>query len=657
MDYSERSPSAQELLKRILELEERHAQIKPEISKRMLSAASHKQAISRQVYIKTHGGGFTEPLAMVLREHQYLNILQSLGQSVHIYDHNHRIFFWNHGAERIFGYSAEEVHGRSPLDFIIEPKNAQAAIFVIERALHGESWSGVFPIKNKHGERFLIIVANTPFRDDNNRIIGAMALCSDSRLYQVKEVGMGITVPTTFTYIQHLKTSTPSEISNSVKLKMETEDDYTDDEGGSDITDQSESNTRMGHISLSPFGVFFSMDTNDHLTRILYGDTTENKLGRIYKFLLTKVKALKGRKGISLPWKLSERNNESLDAKLGQEPEPEPGPNINSTPAKQDHKLSVNKNMENDKFEATRLWISQLPISSGNGSFESNDIVKFERKPESLEYEILWEDLFIRAWIGEGSLGTVYQGLLYGLDVVVKLFKYQEFSDDITISFKHEISIMKRLRHPNVLLIKGAVTSPPNLCIVTEFLPRGSLFQILHCNTIQLNWRRRFQMSVDIARGMNYLHSCNPPIVHSDLKSSDILVDKNWSVKVGDCGLSRIKHQTYLKTKIWKGEPQWMAPEVLRNELADDKSDVYSYGVVLWELTTEKIPWDGLNVMQIVGTVGFSNQTLEIPKDVDPQWASLIKSCWSREPQSRPCFQDILYKLKGFQKKFAAERK
>ncbi|KAL3738871.1 hypothetical protein ACJRO7_020274 [Eucalyptus globulus] len=73
-----------------------------------------------------------------------------------------------------------------------------------------------------------------------------------------------------------------------------------------------------------------------------------------------------------------------------------------------------------------------------------------------------------------------------------------------------------------------------------------------------------------------------------------------------------------------------MAPEVLRNEASDEKSDVYSYGVVLWEIATQKIPWDNLNAAQVIGAVGFMNQRLDIPHDVDPQWASIIESCWHR---------------------------
>ncbi|XWS18504.1 hypothetical protein CRYUN_Cryun32bG0049600 [Craigia yunnanensis] len=134
------------------------------------------------------------------------------------------------------------------------------------------------------------------------------------------------------------------------------------------------------------------------------------------------------------------------------------------------------------------------------------------------------------------------------------------------------------------------------------------------------------------ARGMNYLHHCNPPIIHRDLKSSNLLVDKNWIVKVGDFGLSRLKHETYLTTKTGKETPQWMAPEVLRNEPSDEKSDVYSLGVILWELATEKIPWDNLNSMQ---SLKSSNQVLSSKEKVQ---------CWN--PLSTAKSLAVVYQCK-----------
>ncbi|KAJ6682871.1 SERINE/THREONINE-PROTEIN KINASE EDR1 [Salix koriyanagi] len=135
----------------------------------------------------------------------------------------------------------------------------------------------------------------------------------------------------------------------------------------------------------------------------------------------------------------------------------------------------------------------------------------------------------------------------------------------------------------------GAVTRPPNLSIITEFLPRGSLYRILHRPQSQIDEKRRIKMALDVARGMNCLHASSPTIVHRDLKSPNLLVDQNWTVKVADFGLSRLKHNTFLSSKSTAGTPEWMAPEVLRNEPSNEKCDVYSFGVILWELATLKI--------------------------------------------------------------------
>lgn len=94
---------------------------------------------------------------------------------------------------------------------------------------------------------------------------------------------------------------------------------------------------------------------------------------------------------------------------------------------------------------------------------------------------------------------------------------------------------------------------------------------------------------------------------------------------------------------------------MLRSEPSNEKSDVYSYGVVLWELVTQKIPWDTLNPIQIIAAVGFMDHRLEIPSNTDPQWASIIESCWDSDPQRRPSFQELLERLQELQKQYAVQ--
>ncbi|KAK9142395.1 hypothetical protein Syun_011795 [Stephania yunnanensis] len=265
---------------------------------------------------------------------------------------------------------------------------------------------------------------------------------------------------------------------------------------------------------------------------------------------------------------------------------------------------------------------------------------------EVAEWEIQWNDIQLGERIGLGSYGEVYRADLNGTEVAVKKFLDQDFSGDALDQFRCEVKIMLRLRHPNVVLFMGAVTRPPNLSILTEFLPRGSLYRLLHRPNVQLDEKRRLKMALDVAKGMNYLHTSHPTIVHRDLKSPNLLVDKNWTVKVCDFGLSRLKHHTFLSSKSTAGTPEWMAPEVLRNEPSNEKCDVYSFGVILWELATMRMPWSGMNPMQVVGAVGFQNRRLEIPEDVDPMIAQTIRDCWQSDPNLRPSFSQLMSHLK-----------
>ncbi|KAL5748799.1 hypothetical protein ACOSQ2_026096 [Xanthoceras sorbifolium] len=266
------------------------------------------------------------------------------------------------------------------------------------------------------------------------------------------------------------------------------------------------------------------------------------------------------------------------------------------------------------------------------------------------ECEIPWEEITLGERIGLGSYGEVYHGDWHGTEVAVKRFLDQGISGESLEEFRSEVRIMRRLRHPNVVLFMGAVTRAPNLSIVTEFLPRGSLYRLIHRPNNQLDERRRLRMALDAARGMNYLHNCTPVIVHRDLKSPNLLVDKNWVVKVCDFGLSRMKNSTFLSSRSTAGTAEWMAPEVLRNEPSDEKCDVYSFGVILWELSTLQQPWGGMNPMQVVGAVGFQHRRLEIPDNLDPAIADIIRKCWQTNPKLRPTFAEIMAALKPLQK-------
>lgn len=296
--------------------------------------------------------------------------------------------------------------------------------------------------------------------------------------------------------------------------------------------------------------------------------------------------------------------------------------------------------------------------TSENERPDASDTTKEEKMNERLktlldgvaEWEIPWEALHIGERIGLGSYGEVYRADWNGTEVAVKKFLDQGLSGDALEQFRCEVKIMLRLRHPNVVLFMGAVTRPPNLSILTEFLPRGSLYRLLHRPNVKLDEKRRLKMALDVIKGMNYLHTSNPIIVHRDLKSPNLLVDRNWVVKVCDFGLSKVKHHTFLSSKSTAGTPEWMAPEVLRNERSNEKCDVYSFGVILWELATMRMPWGGMNPMQVVGAVGFQDRRLDIPKEIDPMVAQIITDCWDSDPNKRPSFAQLMSPIKQLQR-------
>ncbi|KAF8388076.1 hypothetical protein HHK36_026742 [Tetracentron sinense] len=298
-------------------------------------------------------------------------------------------------------------------------------------------------------------------------------------------------------------------------------------------------------------------------------------------------------------------------------------------------------------FMGTNMKLKDLQSSSSHVDISPSRLDPM--LDDVAEWEIPWEDLVIGERIGLGSYGEVYHADWNGTEVAVKKFLDQDFSGDALDEFRSEVRIMRRLGHPNVVLFMGAVTRPPNLSIVTEFLPRGSLYRIVHRPNCQIDEKRRIKMALDVAKGMNCLHTSTPTVVHRDLKSPNLLVDKNWNVKVCDFGLSRLKHNTFLSSKSTAGTPEWMAPEVLRNEPSNEKCDVYSFGIILWELATLRMPWSGMNPMQVVGAVGFQNRRLDIPKELDPLVARIIWQCWQTEPNLRPSFAQLTTALKPLQ--------
>ncbi|KAM7276654.1 hypothetical protein ACFE04_018520 [Oxalis oulophora] len=258
--------------------------------------------------------------------------------------------------------------------------------------------------------------------------------------------------------------------------------------------------------------------------------------------------------------------------------------------------------------------------------FTNKSLLPFE------EWNIDSSELTVGTRVGIGFFGEVFRGLWNGTDVAIKVFLEQELTVETIEDFCNEISILSRLRHPNVILFLGACTKPPRLSMITEYMEMGSLYYLIHGQKKELSWRRKLKMLRDI---------CRMKIVHCDLKSANCLVNKHWTVKICDFGLSKILTEGTVKDSSSAGTPEWMAPELIRNEPFTEKSDIFSFGVIMWELCTLSRPWLGVPPERVVYAVAHEGSRLDLPEG---PLGKLISDCWA-EPQERPSCQEILCRL------------
>ncbi|ETV99099.1 TKL protein kinase, variant 1 [Aphanomyces invadans] len=268
--------------------------------------------------------------------------------------------------------------------------------------------------------------------------------------------------------------------------------------------------------------------------------------------------------------------------------------------------------------------------------------IKRPSRSNSFNFRIDFHELAMGELIGQGAFGTVHKATWRGTLVAVKILQVQHLSPDVLDEFETEVHIMSVLRHPNICLLMGACLDPPTRCLVVEYLPNGSLWCVLRQpSSVNIDLKKQLSFAMDTALGMHYLHTFDPPILHRDLKSPNLLVDGSYRLKISDFGLARVKahHQTMTGNC---GTTQWMAPEVLAAEKYTEKADVFSFGVVCWETVTRACPYDGLS--QIQAALGVLNHNLRptIPPTCPPFLKKLMTVCWGPVPEKRPTFAQII---------------
>ena len=366
------------------------------------------------------------------------------------------------------------------------------------------------------------------------------------------------------------------------------------------------------------------------------------------------------------------KNNNIIDEKLNSMPEIKKNANNNQNKEKKNELNPFEKeNLIQELSRKSKYFYSSLNLNGLNYFINFDEIKKDKIK------------------IGQGGFGEIYLGNWQGKKVAIKKLTLINLrvGDNNLSKFINEINIISSLRHPNIVLYMGASVDKENYYMISEYLPNGTLFDLLHNNNntnsnnnnknnnnnygeninnnslistnnnsinnfdnysknrFFLNDSMKIKIALQIAFVIKYLHSRK--IVHCDLKSPNILIDKNYNIKLGDFGLSRFigKNSENIKGKI--GTPHWMAPEILLGGKYEYHSDIFSYGMILWEILTGDIPYNNIDPKKIENLITNEKNIVKVPDYGNLILRKLCKSCINYEPEKRPSIDEILKELKN----------
>ncbi|XP_024357689.1 serine/threonine-protein kinase 52 [Physcomitrium patens] len=308
---------------------------------------------------------------------------------------------------------------------------------------------------------------------------------------------------------------------------------------------------------------------------------------------------------------------------------------------------------------------SKLPNSAEAASAEPPGPVE--------EWEINPREITLKHMIARGTFGTVHKGVYNGQDVAVKLL---EWGEENTMKksevqyyrnqFRQEVAVWHKLDHPNVTKFIGASMGNSDLripsavdgddgfhhvpnnacCVVVEFLAGGTLkdFLIRHRRR-KLSYKVVVELALDVARGLAYLHS--QKIAHRDVKTENMLLDKQRRVKIADFGVARVEASNPKDMTGDTGTPGYMAPEILDGKPYNKKCDVYSFGICLWEVYCCDMPYLNLSFADMTSAVVHQNLRPEMPKCCPSGLADIMKRCWDANPEKRPAMADVVKMLEA----------
>ncbi|XP_040578020.1 integrin-linked protein kinase homolog pat-4 [Lepeophtheirus salmonis] len=253
-------------------------------------------------------------------------------------------------------------------------------------------------------------------------------------------------------------------------------------------------------------------------------------------------------------------------------------------------------------------------------------------------------ELYLHNKIGTSPRGETWIGKWQGNEIVAKILLLSKCTSRIARDFQDEYPKLRIFSHPNILGIIGCCNNPPNLVVISQYLPLGSLFNVLHDtpNKVIIDSSTALSFALDIAKGMSYLHSLDRELPMYVLNSRHVLIDNNEElcakVHMGDA-----QYSFQNKSKIF--HPAWMSPESMSERYPTNNSissNMWSYSILLWELFTREIPFAEYSPMEIGMKISLEGLRISLSRGISEHMTKLISICMNEDSCKRPTFDQVM---------------
>eukprot|EP00090_Calanus_glacialis_P045074 TRINITY_DN8165_c0_g1_i1.p1 TRINITY_DN8165_c0_g1~~TRINITY_DN8165_c0_g1_i1.p1 ORF type:complete len:453 (-),score=78.33 TRINITY_DN8165_c0_g1_i1:691-2049(-) len=262
-------------------------------------------------------------------------------------------------------------------------------------------------------------------------------------------------------------------------------------------------------------------------------------------------------------------------------------------------------------------------------------------------------ELYLHTKIATTPSGETWRGKWQGNEIAAKILALRECTPRISRDFNEEYPKLRIFSHPNVLPVIGCCNSPPNLVVISQYMPVGSLHNVLHQGTgLVVDTSKAIQFAIDIAKGMAFIHSLDRQLPRLYLSSKHVMIDcVSDDELVARVNMADAKFSFQEKGKMY--HPAWIAPEAMSKNPSDINiraADMWSYAVLLWELATREVPFGDLPPMEAGMRIATEGLRLTISPGISTHMAKLIKICMNEDPGKRPTFDVIIPILEKMKK-------